>query len=249
MKGLWACLILILSLPAVGAEDQVADPVTFDQRFTGYTWEAESEYYQRQVREIQQNPGVVDWVKKYKADPTEIWKKIFVPRMLKGKDYCAVIHIDLACNELYMYSMQKDMETHMSSGGDGWRTEDGGKPHDKNKKGSRAGKCWTPISTERLHISKAHGNAKMPYSVFFLLGEDGVAIHEGNPYSASHGCIHLSHEQAVKVYTAVDDCQTRKSIICLDKGPIDRDGNKLAACPVKKNPPKSSKPKKISSAQ
>ncbi len=42
-----------------------------------------------------------------------------------------------------------------------------------------------------------HGGAPMNYSLFFHGGE---AIHEGNPHLSSHGCIHVGHGAAAKLF-------------------------------------------------
>ncbi|HVV12611.1 L,D-transpeptidase [Amycolatopsis sp.] len=47
------------------------------------------------------------------------------------------------------------------------------------------------------HYSKQY-HGPMPYSVFFTT--TGVAFHEGSLRVQSHGCVHLSHAAAVKVY-------------------------------------------------
>jgi lipoprotein-anchoring transpeptidase ErfK/SrfK len=47
------------------------------------------------------------------------------------------------------------------------------------------------------HYSKAY-DAPMPYSVFFTT--TGVAFHEGSLRQQSHGCVHLSHPDAVAFY-------------------------------------------------
>ncbi|WP_235022545.1 L,D-transpeptidase [Amycolatopsis alkalitolerans] len=47
------------------------------------------------------------------------------------------------------------------------------------------------------HYSKEF-NGPMPYSVFFTT--TGVAFHEGSLKQMSHGCVHLSHRDAVNFY-------------------------------------------------
>ncbi|MDQ0378408.1 L,D-transpeptidase [Amycolatopsis thermophila] len=47
------------------------------------------------------------------------------------------------------------------------------------------------------HYSKEF-DARMPYSVFFTT--TGVAFHEGSLREQSHGCVHLSHSDAVAFY-------------------------------------------------
>src|SRR5918998_102687 len=46
------------------------------------------------------------------------------------------------------------------------------------------------------HISSIY-NTPMPYAVFF---NGGIAFHAGDPYVASHGCIHLYYEDAVTYF-------------------------------------------------
>ncbi|GAY10838.1 L,D-transpeptidase [Pseudonocardia sp. N23] len=52
------------------------------------------------------------------------------------------------------------------------------------------------------HRSAEFDNAPMPYSVFFAPG--GIAFHEGNPKNPSAGCVHLSHDDAVTFYGALE---------------------------------------------
>jgi hypothetical protein len=64
----------------------------------------------------------------------------------------------------------------------------------------------TPTGTFRVqykdidHYSKEY-NAPMPYSVFFTT--TGIAFHEGSLSVQSHGCVHLSHANAVAFYQAL----------------------------------------------
>jgi lipoprotein-anchoring transpeptidase ErfK/SrfK len=48
------------------------------------------------------------------------------------------------------------------------------------------------------HYSKQY-NGPMPYSVFFTT--TGVAFHQGSLTRKSHGCVHLSHQDAVTFYS------------------------------------------------
>ncbi|QYN19464.1 L,D-transpeptidase [Amycolatopsis sp. DSM 110486] len=50
------------------------------------------------------------------------------------------------------------------------------------------------------HYSKQF-NGPMPYSVFFTT--TGVAFHQGSLKVQSHGCVHLSHADAVAFYNAL----------------------------------------------
>ena len=50
----------------------------------------------------------------------------------------------------------------------------------------------------RDEVSREFNNAPMPYSVYFTY--DGIAFHEGSVNLMSHGCIHLSHEEAVTYF-------------------------------------------------
>ena len=47
-------------------------------------------------------------------------------------------------------------------------------------------------------ISREFNNAPMPYAIYFT--NNGHAFHEGNPYEASNGCIHLYHKDAVQYF-------------------------------------------------
>jgi len=51
-------------------------------------------------------------------------------------------------------------------------------------------------------------NGPMPYSVYFSAGsaypsDIGIAFHEGDPAVASHGCIHLVHDDAVAFFNTL----------------------------------------------
>jgi len=48
---------------------------------------------------------------------------------------------------------------------------------------------------DRLHHSNLYGGAPMPYALFFQQ-DLSCAFHEGNTAVASHGCIHLGHDDA-----------------------------------------------------
>ncbi|MDO5032322.1 L,D-transpeptidase [Corynebacterium sp.] len=50
-------------------------------------------------------------------------------------------------------------------------------------------------------ISREFGNAPMPYSMYFT--NNGHAFHEGDPNVLSNGCIHLTHQDAVKFWNEV----------------------------------------------
>jgi lipoprotein-anchoring transpeptidase ErfK/SrfK len=50
------------------------------------------------------------------------------------------------------------------------------------------------------HYSEQY-NGAMPYSVFFTT--TGVAFHEGSLTRKSHGCVHLSHQDAVTFYRSL----------------------------------------------
>ncbi|MDO4610708.1 L,D-transpeptidase [Corynebacterium sp.] len=62
----------------------------------------------------------------------------------------------------------------------------------------------TPTGTHHVtrkvkdEVSHEFNNAPMPYSVYFT--NNGHAFHEGSLQHMSHGCIHLSHEAAVKFF-------------------------------------------------
>lgn len=56
---------------------------------------------------------------------------------------------------------------------------------------------WRVTFKDRNHRSHEFGGAPMPYSVFF---HGGQAFHEGSLSVSSHGCVHLSHQSAVKFY-------------------------------------------------
>ncbi|NIH77850.1 L,D-transpeptidase [Amycolatopsis viridis] len=64
----------------------------------------------------------------------------------------------------------------------------------------------TPTGTFRVqykdidHYSREY-QGPMPYSVFFT--STGVAFHEGSLRAQSHGCVHLSHSDAVAFYQAL----------------------------------------------
>ncbi|MDT7799550.1 MAG: hypothetical protein QOI78_2983 [Actinomycetota bacterium] len=64
----------------------------------------------------------------------------------------------------------------------------------------------TPLGTFHVqykdidHYSKQF-NGPMPYSVFFT--NTGVAFHQGSLKVKSHGCVHLSHADAVTFYNSL----------------------------------------------
>ena len=51
-------------------------------------------------------------------------------------------------------------------------------------------------------ISREFNNAPMPYAIYFT--NNGHAFHEGNPYEASNGCIHLYHQDAVQYFSSLN---------------------------------------------
>jgi hypothetical protein len=65
----------------------------------------------------------------------------------------------------------------------------------------------TPVGTFTVqwkdphHVSDMPNHAPMPYSVFFASG--GVAFHEGSLRNYSAGCVHLTHDDAVAFYDAL----------------------------------------------
>jgi L,D-transpeptidase-like protein len=61
------------------------------------------------------------------------------------------------------------------------------------------------------HRSRAYDGAPMPHAVFFTPG--GVAFHEGDRDSRSHGCVRLSAGAATAFYEALqpgDEVQVRR---------------------------------------
>lgn len=48
---------------------------------------------------------------------------------------------------------------------------------------------------DRMHHSTIYNGASMPFALFFQQ-DPTCAFHEGNPAAASHGCIHLAHDDA-----------------------------------------------------
>ena len=64
----------------------------------------------------------------------------------------------------------------------------------------------TPVGKFHVQYKDIHHYSKefhgpMPYSVFFT--NTGVAFHEGSLKVKSHGCVHLSHADAVKFYNTL----------------------------------------------
>ncbi len=51
------------------------------------------------------------------------------------------------------------------------------------------------------HVSRAYDNAPMPYAVFFT--SSGVAFHQGDRSSRSHGCVRLSRDAAATFYRSL----------------------------------------------
>lgn len=50
-------------------------------------------------------------------------------------------------------------------------------------------------------ISREFGNAPMPYAMYFT--NNGHAFHEGSPAYESNGCVHLTHQDAVRYWNDV----------------------------------------------
>jgi hypothetical protein len=75
-----------------------------------------------------------------------------------------------------------------------------GKPGQETPTGSYQ-VYWKDID----HRSSIYDNAPMPYSVFF---NGGIAFHEGSLSVESAGCIHLSHDAAVKFYDSLNEGDT-----------------------------------------
>jgi len=72
---------------------------------------------------------------------------------------------------------------------------------------------FTVRSHDQHHVSSSypppgsearrrHGGAPMHYYVNFA---PAVGFHEGDPHSPSHGCVHLSHDDAVRFYQYLQD--------------------------------------------
>jgi L,D-transpeptidase catalytic domain len=65
----------------------------------------------------------------------------------------------------------------------------------------------TPVGTFTVqwkdphHVSDMPNHTPMPYSAFFASG--GVAFHEGSLRNYSAGCVHLTHDDAVAFYDAL----------------------------------------------
>jgi hypothetical protein len=79
----------------------------------------------------------------------------------------------------------------VTSGGQGHRTPTG----------------WFAVTYKDVdHRSRAYDNTPMPYAVFFTTS--GVAFHQGNRDSRSHGCVRLSPEAAAAFYRALQPGDT-----------------------------------------
>ncbi|MFC6317144.1 L,D-transpeptidase [Corynebacterium gerontici] len=52
-------------------------------------------------------------------------------------------------------------------------------------------------------VSREFNNAPMPNAVYFT--DNGIAFHEGDPNIASHGCIHLRHDDSVKYFDTLQN--------------------------------------------
>jgi hypothetical protein len=61
---------------------------------------------------------------------------------------------------------------------------------------------FTVQRKDQEHRSAEYNNAPMPYSVFFAPG--GIAFHEGSLQKQSAGCVHLSHDDAVAWFDALE---------------------------------------------
>lgn len=60
---------------------------------------------------------------------------------------------------------------------------------------------FTVTWKDRDHRSREYDGAPMPYAVFFTRG--GVAFHQGDRSSNSHGCVRLSRDAAATFYRAL----------------------------------------------
>ncbi|WP_425453859.1 L,D-transpeptidase [Corynebacterium alimapuense] len=74
-------------------------------------------------------------------------------------------------------------DVYMSAGREGWETP--------------TGTYWVNRKVKD-EVSYEFNEAPMPYSVYFTY--NGIAFHEGDPNVLSHGCIHLSHNDAVTFF-------------------------------------------------
>ena len=84
----------------------------------------------------------------------------------------------------------------MTSGGQGHRTPTG---------------TFAVTYKDIDHRSRAYDDTPMPYAVFFTTS--GVAFHEGNRNSQSHGCVRLSPDAAAAFYEGLqpgDAVQVRR---------------------------------------
>lgn len=61
------------------------------------------------------------------------------------------------------------------------------------------GGCLSPTKRDRNHHSSIYNGASMPFALFFEQ-DPTCAFHEGNPAVASHGCIHLTQEDAAWLF-------------------------------------------------
>lgn len=223
MRHLEISLILILAVGPVAIATDVADPTSFDGRWSDNFTTMEQDYEIRMLREQQQAGAFDDIVNAHKIDPSEVWKEVPMPKINKATgeyegDYCATIRIDLKGRKIYMQtSGSKLVAAPISSGRKGMETGIHGQRNH----------CYEPLNLDEHHVSSEY-HAPMPYSIFFLPktgttfnGEmAGIAIHEGNPNKDSHGCIHVPKPQVGQIFKAVSKCGKKRSIICLESGPI-----------------------------
>jgi len=77
--------------------------------------------------------------------------------------------------------------------------------------------CFSPDYLDADHVSSQfklpNGKfAPMPWSVFF---KGGKALHQGNPYAYSHGCIHVGKHYAKSVFDIVKENGRGATRICI----------------------------------
>jgi hypothetical protein len=77
---------------------------------------------------------------------------------------------------------------------------------------------YTPISMNKVWYSKEWDNAPMPHSIFYT--EDGHAIHGSYDVkhlgkAASHGCVRLSPQNAITLYTLIEKSGLKNTQVVL----------------------------------
>lgn len=138
------------------------------------------------------------------ATPQEIQKEFNIPTeamqpRLADRAESAEVNIKVSLSAQTITASSPDFSTftdRAATGRPGYETPSG---------------CYKPIGLDANYFSQKY-QAPMPNSVFFL---PGIALHEGDVDVQSHGCVHLSAEDSLKVFDTVK-AHYGSTIICIE---------------------------------